>query len=187
MVLAAKAKPDDDRYRLPAELERRSRRMAEDRFAAYLQDHGLKLTAERQAILQEFYRIHEHIDADELLFSLRRNGVGVSRATIYRTLDLMVQAGLARRITFGKDHAYYEHILGREAHEHMVCLGCDRIIEWLDPDLLDVVRRNCQEHEFAPARHSLQVFGYCKDCAGTREAQEALEMAEDAGLLQEDD
>lgn len=184
--MTAKAKPDDDRYRLPAELERRSRRLAEERFADYLKDHGLKFTAERQAILQEFYRIHEHIDADELLFRLRRNGVRVSRATIYRTLDLMVQAGLARRITFGKDHAYYEHILGREAHEHMVCLGCDRIIEWLDPELLELVRRNCRDHEFSPARHSLQVFGYCKECAGTREAQEALEMGEDAGLLQED-
>jgi len=82
----------------------------------------------------------------------------------------------------GKDHAYYEHILGREAHEHMICMGCDRIIEWLDPELTSLVFRNCAEQEFSPARHSLQVFGYCQDCAGSSEAEKALELGEDANL-----
>jgi Fur family ferric uptake transcriptional regulator len=183
--MAASSKAKDDRYRLPAEAERRSRKLAEERFERYLSGHDLKLTAERRAILQEFYRIHEHIEADELLFHLRRSGVRVSRATIYRTLELLVQAGLARRIRLGKDHSYYEHILGREAHEHMVCLGCDRIIEWVDPELIRLVFRNCEEQEFSPARHSLQVFGYCRDCSGSREAHEALELGEDANLLDE--
>jgi Fur family ferric uptake transcriptional regulator len=180
--MAAQGNPKKDRYRLPADAERRSRRLAEERFERYLRDNGLKLTPERAAILQEFYRIHDHIEADELLFHLRRSQVRVSRATIYRTLDLLVQAGLARRIRLGKDHAYYEHILGREAHEHMICLGCDRIIEWVDPELTALVFRNCEEHGFAPARHSLQVFGYCQDCVGSQEAAEALELGEDANL-----
>lgn len=184
--MAQSTKADDDRYRLPADAERRSARLAEERFRRFLSDHDLKLTAERRAILREFYDIHEHIEADELTFRLRRAGVRVSRATIYRTLDLLVQAGLARRIRLGKDHAYYEHILGREAHEHMICLGCDRIIEWLDPELTRLVFRNCQEQSFAPARHSLQVFGYCQDCAGTSEAEEALELGEDANLASRD-
>ena len=78
--------------------------------------------------------------------------------------------------------AYYEHILGREAHEHMICLGCDRIIEWLDAELARVVFRNCAEQSFSPARHSLQVFGYCQDCSKTSEAHRALELGEDANL-----
>ena len=180
--MASGSKANDDRYRLPADDERRSRRLAEERFERYLRDHDLKLTPERRAILREFYRIHEHIEADELLFHLRRSNVRVSRATVYRTLDLLVQAGLARRIRLGKDHAYYEHILGREAHEHMICLGCDRIIEWLDPELTGLVFRNCEAQRFSPARHSLQVFGYCEDCADTSEAEEALELGEDASL-----
>ena len=183
MVRGTKAK--DDRYRLPAAAERQTQKLAEERFERFLSDHELKLTPERRAILREFYRIHEHIEADELLFYLRRAGVRVSRATIYRTLDLLVQAGLARRIRLGKDHSYYEHILGREAHEHMVCLGCDRIIEWLDPELSQLVFRNCDEQSFAPARHSLQVFGYCKECSDSSEAHEALELGEDASLLDE--
>ena len=182
--MASSSKANDDRYRLPAEAERRSRKLAEERFERYLRGHDLKLTTERRAILREFYRIHEHIEADELLFHLRRSGVRVSRATIYRTLDLLVQAGLARRIRLGKDHAYYEHILGREAHEHMICLGCDRIIEWLDPQLTSIVFRNCAAQNFSPARHSLQVFGYCEDCASSREAEEALELGEDASLAE---
>ena len=184
--MATRAKPKDDRYRLPAAAERRSRKLAEERFGRYLSEHDLKLTPERREILQEFYRIHEHIEADELMFHLRRAGVRVSRATIYRTLDLLVQAGLARRISLGKDHSYYEHILGREAHEHMICLGCDRIIEWLDEDLTRVVFRNCAEQRFSPARHSLQVFGYCQDCSETSEAHKALELGEDANLTSDD-
>jgi len=180
--MGASSKPKDDRYRLPAAAERRSRKLAEERFGRYLRDQDLKLTPERRAILQEFYRIHEHIEADELMFHLRRAGVRVSRATIYRTLDLLVQAGLARRIRLGKDHSYYEHILGREAHEHMICLGCDRIIEWVDPELTRLVFRNCAELSFSPARHSLQVFGYCQDCAETSEAHKALQLGEDANL-----
>ncbi len=183
--MAPGSKAKHDRYRLPAEDERRSRRLAEERFERYLRDHDLKLTAERRAILRAFYRIHEHIEADELLFHLRRSNVRVSRATIYRTLELLVQAGLARRIRLGKDHAYYEHILGREAHEHMICLGCDRIIEWLDPELTSLVFRNCAAQDFSPARHSLQVFGYCEDCATTSEAEEALELGEDASLAED--
>lgn len=172
----------DDRYRLPADAEKRSRKLAEERFERYLRDHGLKLTPERRAILREFYGIHEHIEADELLFQMRRAGSRVSRATIYRTLELLVNAGLARRIRLGKDHSYYEHILGREAHEHMICLGCDRIIEWIDPELTELVFRNCDEQSFSPARHSLQVFGYCQDCRETSEAEEALQLGEDANL-----
>ena len=183
--MATNRSAKDDRYRLPADAEKRSRQLAEERFERFLRDHDLKLTPERRAILREFYRIHEHIEADELLFHLRRAGSRVSRATIYRTLDLLVQAGLARRIRLGKDHSYYEHILGREAHEHMICLGCDRIIEWIDPQLTELVFRNCEEQSFAPARHSLQVFGYCQDCAGTREAEEALQLGEDANLSTE--
>ncbi len=180
--MSASSKPTDDRIRLPAADERRSQKLAEERFGRFLRDNDLKLTPERRAILQEFYRIHEHIEADELMFHLRRSGVRVSRATIYRTLDLLVQAGLARRISLGKDHSYYEHILGREAHEHMICLGCDRIIEWLDPELTTLVFRNCEEQSFSPARHSLQVFGYCEECSKTSEAHDALELGEDASL-----
>lgn len=181
--MAPHSRARDDRYRLPAAAERRVQKLAEERFESFLTGHGLKLTPERRAILREFYGIHEHIEADELLFHLRRNKVRVSRATIYRTLDLLVQAGLARRIRLGKDHSHYEHILGREAHEHMICLGCDRIIEWLDPDLSQLVFRNCDRQDFSPARHSLQVFGYCRKCRDSTEAHEALELGEDANLL----
>ncbi|HJO29973.1 MAG TPA: hypothetical protein QGG30_05760, partial [Acidobacteriota bacterium] len=69
--MATRAKPKDDRYRLPAAAERRSRKLAEERFGRYLSEHDLKLTPERREILQEFYRIHEHIEADELMFHLR--------------------------------------------------------------------------------------------------------------------
>ena len=151
-------------FRVGAAEERRSRRMAIERFKRFLQDKGLKFTVEREAVLREFYLIHEHIEADELEFRLRRAGVRISRATIYRTLDLLVQAGLARRVRLGRDRSCYEHILGREQHEHMVCIDCGRILEWHDPELRAVLARNIEANRFRATRTSLQVYGYCESC-----------------------
>ena len=116
----------------------------------------------------------QHLETKDDAFSAEEiNGElpSVGRATIYRTLELLVQAGLARRIRLGKEHSYYEHILGREAHEHMICMGCDRIIEWLDPELTQIVFKNCSEQNFSPIRHSLRHRGCCATLSISPSAQ----------------
>ena len=149
------------------------RRLAGSRFATFLRDNGLKLTVERQAILAEFYRVRSHIEVEELLLRLRQAGSRVSRATIYRTLELIVQAGLARRVRLGTEQYYYERVLARRQHEHMICLHCGGVTEWFDPDLAELLQRNVREHRFWLARQSVQLYGYCDACAGTSEAQRA--------------
>lgn len=141
-----------------------ARDAAAERFRTFLRDSGLKYTQEREQILQEFFAVDHHFEAEEFLERLRSQGGRVSRATIYRTLDLLVQAGLARKVRLGTDHYYFEHILGRRQHEHMICLGCERVIEWYDDELEAVLRRNLEEHDFAASRYNVQVFGYCADC-----------------------
>lgn len=141
-----------------------AREAAAERFRGFLRESGLKYTQEREQILHEFFAVDHHFEAEELLSRMRSRGGRVSRATIYRTLDLLVQAGLARKVRLGTDHYYFEHILGRRQHEHMICLGCERVIEWYDEELEEVLRRNLERHEFAAARYNVQVFGYCADC-----------------------
>lgn len=141
--------------------------LAAERFSVFLRDNGLKYTQERQVILDAFLSLDEHVEAEALLERLRHGGTRVSRATVYRTLDLLVQAGLARKVRLGTDHYYFERILGRRQHEHMICLDCGRVIEWFDGDLERLVTANVERHEFQPARYSVQVFGYCSACASS--------------------
>lgn len=142
----------------------RSRAAAVDTFREWLGREGLKYTQERAEIVEAFFELENHVEAEEFLRQVRDGGSRVSRATIYRTLDLLVQAGLARRVRLGTDHYHYEHILGRGQHEHMICVSCDRVIEWYDPELEWLILANLERHRFTAERYSLQVFGRCSEC-----------------------
>jgi Fur family ferric uptake transcriptional regulator len=137
---------------------------AEKFFIQYLRDNNLKVTKERLMLLEELFNSTGHLDADSLLFQLRNQGKRVSRATIYRTLDLLVQCGLARKSRLGREHYVYERVTPGKRHDHMVCTGCGRIIEFYDADLDERQRQVCLEHNFRPSFYSLQIQGLCADC-----------------------
>ncbi len=131
-------------------------------FEGFLRTRGLKVTRERQGILRAILARQDHVDADTLVEQLR--GSGVSRATIYRTLDLLVQCGLVRRHNLGSNHAVYEASYGQEHHDHLVCLDCGRVIEFHCPDLEALQDSVCERHRFRPHQHNLQIFGVCEAC-----------------------
>jgi Fur family ferric uptake transcriptional regulator len=137
---------------------------AEKFFIQYLRDNNLKVTKERLMLLDELFTSTGHLDADSLLFQLRNQGKRVSRATIYRTLDLLVQCGLARKSRLGREHYVYERVTPGKRHDHMVCTGCGRIIEFYDADLDERQREVCLEHNFRPTFYSLQIQGLCSEC-----------------------
>ena len=137
---------------------------AEKFFVQYLRDNNLKVTKERLMLLDELFNSTGHLDADSLLFQLRNQGKRVSRATIYRTLDLLVQCGLARKSRLGREHYVYERVTPGKRHDHMVCTGCGRIIEFYDADLDERQRQVCLEHNFRPSFYSLQIQGLCAEC-----------------------
>jgi Fur family ferric uptake transcriptional regulator len=137
---------------------------AEKFFVQYLRDNNLKVTKERLMLLDELFNSTGHLDADSLLFQLRNQGKRVSRATIYRTLDLLVQCGLARKSRLGREHYVYERVTPGKRHDHMVCTGCGRIIEFYDVDLDERQRQVCLEHNFRPSFYSLQIQGLCAEC-----------------------
>lgn len=133
-------------------------------FEAFLRARNLKVTTERMGILRAIVQRRDHVDADTLQAELRDHGI--SRATIYRTLDLLVQCGLVRRQNLGTNHAVFEAAFGTEHHDHLVCVDCGKVIEFFREDLEKLQETICVEHHFRPLQHTLQIFGLCEGCEG---------------------
>ncbi|MGQ3686016.1 MAG: Fur family transcriptional regulator [Candidatus Loosdrechtia sp.] len=139
----------------------------EEIFKKYLALRKLKFTPERQAILNRVFANHKHFEVDELLVDLRNNDMRISKATIYRTLALLVKSGLLREVIFGERHAHYEHIYGHEHHDHLVCNSCGKIIEFSEPRIEKLQNEVCKNKKFKPESHRLQIQGLCEDCMNT--------------------
>lgn len=144
----------------------------EDKFKEFLASKKLKFTPERQAILDRIFANHKHFEADELLFDLRNNDLKISKATIYRTLSLLVKSGLLREVIFGERHAHYEHVYGHEHHDHLVCNACGKIIEFVEHRIEKLQDEVCKRKRFKPESHRLQIQGLCEDCNKTESSAE---------------
>lgn len=136
----------------------------EQHFEAFLRGKKLKLTGERLAILAAIFQRESHFDAETLHAELRTEGGDISRATVYRTLDLLVQAGLVRKNSLGASHANYEASRGDEHHDHLICLGCNAVLEFYKPDLEKLQEQICENYGYRLVHHSLQIFGLCPVC-----------------------
>jgi Fur family transcriptional regulator, ferric uptake regulator len=144
------------------------------RFREFLLSQGLKLTKERESLLREIFASHYHFEADELLFKLKDKAVKTSRATIYRTLDLLVRSGLVRRLHLGEDHYHYERITGRNSHhDHLICTTCGGVIEFHDAELESRMQEICKRKKFTPTFHNLQLLGLCEACQRKGEQPES--------------
>jgi Fur family ferric uptake transcriptional regulator len=143
------------------------------KFADFLQQQGLKLTSEREALLREIFSIHYHFEADELLFKMKQNNTKISRATVYRTLELLVKSGLVRRVHLGEDHYHYEHVSGNSHHDHLICTTCGAVIEFHDEEIERRQREICERKKFTPTFHNLQILGLCDACRRKGEQPDA--------------
>lgn len=143
---------------------RKNKSAEELRFEHFLRGRGLKLTGERMVILEAIFHNAGHFDAETLHADLRTQGGDISRATVYRTLDLLVQSGLVRKNSLGSSHANYEATRGNDHHDHLICLNCNRVIEFYRADLEALQETICAEQVFKPLHHSLQIFGLCSNC-----------------------
>lgn len=143
------------------------------KFQSFLQQQGLKLTPERTALLREIFATHYHFEADELLFKMKEKSVKISRATVYRTLELLVKSGMVRRVHLGEDHYHYEHVRGNSHHDHLICTICGGVIEFHDEILEKRQIEICERKKFTPTFHNLQILGICDKCARRGETPDA--------------
>ncbi|HEY0787176.1 MAG TPA: transcriptional repressor [Thermoanaerobaculia bacterium] len=145
-----------------------------ERFRHYLQQQGLKLTNERRALIREIFGTHYHFDADELLDKLKQNSAKISRATVYRTLELLVKSGMVRRVHLGEDHYHYERVTTDDVHhDHLICTTCGSVIEFHDDKLEARQAQICEQHRFTPTFHNLQILGVCSRCRRKGEEPES--------------
>ncbi|KPK99677.1 MAG: hypothetical protein AMJ91_06925 [candidate division Zixibacteria bacterium SM23_73_3] len=141
-------------------------------FAKYLKAQKLKFTKERGAVLQEMFLHRGHLEAEDLLYSLRRKKKGASRATVYRTLELLMDSGIVRKVDLGHGHSHYELVLDHPHHEHMVCVNCGKVLEFSDKKIEMALKRLCKKSRFEHTSHHFQVFGYCDKCRRTKTQEE---------------
>lgn len=138
-----------------------------DQFLAVLRQNGHRITPERLRLFREVYSHHQHIDAEALLASMKERGLKISRATLYRNLDLLVEYGFVKRYRLGGNRFLYEHVHAGQRHDHLVCTECGRVVEFVSPAIEALQREICRAHRFDPDEHTLQIHGRCLDCAAT--------------------
>jgi Fur family ferric uptake transcriptional regulator len=135
-------------------------------FREYLTKQGLKSTRQRDLILDEFLRSASHLSTEELYLRLRKKHPGIGYATVYRTLKLFAECGLAEERHFGDGQTRYESMAGEQHHDHLVCTSCGAIIEFENSRIEELQQKVAQEHGFQIVSHRLELYGKCDKCAG---------------------
>lgn len=137
-----------------------------EKYREFLASKGLRMTRERSIIVEEIFSSHEHFDADTLIERLAQSrGVRrVSRSTIYRSLKMLAEAGLIRKVVRQDDREIFEHDYGYPQHDHLVCRKCGRLIEFHNDSIHDVLADVARQHGFRIEGHRLEVQGLCDAC-----------------------
>ena len=132
---------------------------AKARYTEFLKRHKMLLTRERTSLLEFLLAQKAHFSADELLFEMQRTGIKVSRATLYRTLNHFVEAGILSESDFGHGHTHYEIDLGSKPHVHLVSLDSDEVKEVTGPRLEALLKELARKQGFTIKRYKIQLFG----------------------------
>lgn len=132
-------------------------------FEKYLRSEGLNVTQSRKRIAKEIFQIPDHFDATALWSKLHEE-TNISMSTIYRTLDLLLDAGLLRDLDLGENHNYYEHVFNQKEHGHIICQDCGKVMEFTSGDLDELIHDAADDHGFEVGTYRLQVFGCCEEC-----------------------
>jgi len=135
------------------------------RLAAYIAERGLKQSRQRDAITEVFFATPGHVSADELVLRVRSVDKRVSVATVYRTLKLLGESGLAASRDFGEGQTRWESTVGRAHHDHLVCTRCGNIVEFANDEIERLQATVARRHGFLVESHRLELYGKCGDCA----------------------
>ena len=134
-------------------------------FGRYLRDLGLPVTQQRVAVAEVVFGSDGHLSVDDIEREMRSGGVRIGKATIYRTLDLLVRSRLVEEHDFGEGFKRYEHRLSQHpVHEHLICIECGSVTEFESSELYRIEARVRDELDFSPVRHRLDIFGLCGSC-----------------------
>jgi Fur family ferric uptake transcriptional regulator len=142
-------------------------------FVEYLKKKAHRITNERFLILDSAVSMNTHFDADELYLKMKNEYVNVSRATVYKTLELMSECGILSKHNFKGDRTRYEKKFGRNMHYHLICTLCNRIFEFENPVIEKIQDKICKENNFKNVDHTFQVFARCENTESCKFKEES--------------
>ena len=137
-------------------------------FRRYLREQGLPVTQQREAVAEVVFESEGHLSVEDIEARLRERGEKTGKATVYRTMEMLVKSGLVAERDFGEGFKRYEHLFGQTpAHGHMVCEECGAVNEIHEAELKRLQDRIAADSGFTPSRYRLEIFGLCSSCKAT--------------------
>lgn len=133
-------------------------------FGEYIKAEGLKVTAQRNHILNAFLATDKHVSVEDIYILANRGKRRVGLATVWRTMKLIADCGLAREVAFDDGVSRFEHTHGKSHHHHLICTRCKKVIEFTSKEMDEVERSIAEDYEFELESHRFEIFGLCKDC-----------------------
>ncbi len=133
-------------------------------FTRFAAGKGLRSTRQRDIILDFFLATHQHVSVEELYLKIKAVHPGIGSATVYRTLKLFVDAGLAREVLLHDGQTRYEHVVAGEHHDHLVCTACNTVIEFENETIEKLQDEIAARHGFLIKSHKLEIYGLCACC-----------------------
>ena len=134
-------------------------------FRRYLRQQGLPVTLQREVVADVVFSSQEHLSVEEIEARLKERGERIGKATIYRTMEILVRSGLVEDHDFGDGFKRYEHLFGHQpVHEHLVCTHCRSVVEFERPEIQRIQDEVAAAHGFQATRHRLEIYGLCADC-----------------------
>ena len=137
---------------------------ARARLSAWIAEKGLKATRQREVIVDTFFSQTGHLSVDELLSKVQARDPNIGAATVYRTMKILTDSGLASARHFFDGQTRYEAALDRHHHDHLICTGCHAIIEFENERIEELQDAVARQHGFAVTRHKLELYGLCRAC-----------------------
>ena len=135
-----------------------------EQLKSYLADRGLKSTKQRDSIVEIFLQITDHIDIESLYAKVKKKYPDIGYATVYRTMKLLKDSGIAAERHFGTRHAVYEPHAPHTHHDHLICEKCNTIIEFENPQIEALQEQVAKKHKFQLTTHKHELYGFCNQC-----------------------
>lgn len=143
----------------------------------YLKNNNLSVTKDRFRILKIIFNRDSHFKVADILRVIKKNNLDISRATLYRTIDIFLKAGLINKYVDADNVNFYEHTFGQKHHDHLICIKCGKVIEFHHEQLEKIKSNICEQYKFKHINHILKINGICDICSSSNNEEAVMRLS----------